>query len=58
MYEDDDFVGYRKISGREIMRYYTPRWLAVVGLISSIFASAQLPMFGFILSKMVFVLMN
>jgi hypothetical protein len=56
--EYDDFTGYRKISGREIMKYYTPRWMALLGLVASILASAQLPMFGFILSKMVFVLMD
>jgi len=39
------------------MAYYTPTWLAVVGVLASICASVQLPMFGFLLSKMVFVLM-
>jgi hypothetical protein len=58
IYGEDEFVNYRKISGREIMQFYTPRWLALIGLFSSILASAQLPMFGFILSKMIFVLMN
>jgi hypothetical protein len=56
--EYDDFTGYRKISGQEIMKFYTPRWMALLGLFASILASAQLPMFGFILSKMVFVLMD
>jgi len=49
---------YRKVSGREIMSYYTPKWLAVVGLIASVGASAQLPVFGFLLSQMVFTLME
>ena len=40
------------------MSYYTPKWLAVVGLVASVGASAQLPVFGFLLSKMVFVLME
>ena len=50
--------GYRAISGRDIMKFYSPRWLAVVGIIASIGASAQLPIFGFLLSKMTFILMD
>jgi hypothetical protein len=56
--EQENFEDYRKISGREIMRYYTPKWMAILGLISSVGASSTLPVFGFILSKMVFVLMD
>jgi len=39
----------------EIMSYYSPKWLAVVGFIASVFAAFQLPMFGFVLSKYIFV---
>ena len=39
------------------MKYYTPTWLAVVGLIASVVAALQLPVFGFLLAKMVFTLM-
>ena len=42
----------------EIMKYYTPRWLAGVGLLSSFFAAFQLPLFGFMLAKIVFSLMK
>ena len=38
------------------MRYYTPRWMAVVGLLASLASAFQLPMFGFILAQYVFVL--
>lgn len=47
---------YREIKLQEMMRYYTPRWMAVVGLLASIASAFQLPMFGFILSQYVFVL--
>lgn len=50
--------GYRKVSGKEIMSYYTPKWLAIVGFIASIGASFQLPFFGFLLAKIVFALMD
>jgi hypothetical protein len=39
------------------MIYYKPVWLAIVGVIASIGSAVQLPVFGFLLSKMVFVLM-
>jgi len=38
--ELDDVPGYRNVSGKEIMAYYKPTWLAVLGLFSSIMASA------------------
>lgn len=41
---------YRSISGRDIMKFYSPSWLAVVGILASIGASAQLPVFGYLLS--------
>jgi hypothetical protein len=30
------------------MNYYKPKWLVIVGIISSIGASAQLPIFGYL----------
>lgn len=53
----DNVPGYRNINGAEIMAFYKPTWLAVVGIIASCVCSVQLPIFGFFLSKMVFVLM-
>lgn len=47
----------RKIRSAEMMKYYTPSWLAVIGLIASALASLQLPLFGLLLSKMFFVIM-
>ena len=38
------------------MRYYSPKWVAVVGMIASIIAAFSLPLFGYILSNYVFVL--
>lgn len=40
----------------EIMNYYSPKWMAAVGFVASIFASFQLPMFGFVLSQYVYLL--
>jgi hypothetical protein len=36
----ENHPGYRAISGRDIMKFYSPTWLAVVGIIASIGASA------------------
>lgn len=47
---------FREIKLAEMMKYYTPRWMAVVGFLASIASAFQLPMFGFILSQYVFVL--
>lgn len=38
------------------MNYYKPLWYAVAGFIASIFAPLNLPLFGFVLSKYIFVL--
>lgn len=38
------------------MEYYKPTWLAVAGFTASVFASLSLPLFGFVLSKYIFVL--
>lgn len=40
------------------MKYYTPTWLAVVGLICSFLVSGHLPVFGFLLSRIVFTMMK
>lgn len=53
----DKVTGIKKVGAKEIIKYYTPTWLAWIGIICSCLASLQLPMFGLILSKMVFVLM-
>ena len=47
---------YREIALKEIMQYYTPRWMAVAGFVASCFAALNLPLFGYILSRYVFVL--
>lgn len=47
---------YRDIKLKEMMQYYTPKWMAVVGIFASIASAFQLPMFGYILSQYVFVL--
>lgn len=47
---------YREVKLSEMMRYYTPRWMAWVGFFASCVSAFQLPMFGFILSQYVFVL--
>ena len=39
-----------------MMKYYSPKWVAVVGMIASIIAAFSLPLFGYILSNYVFVL--
>lgn len=51
--EDPD---YREVKFSEIMEYYKPSWLAVAGFVASVFASLSLPIFGFVLSKYIFVL--
>ena len=47
---------YREIKLKEMMKYYTPKWMAIVGFLASVASAFQLPMFGFILSQYVFVL--
>ena len=47
---------YRDIALKEMMQYYTPRWMAVAGFAASFVSAFQLPMFGYILSQYVFVL--
>lgn len=43
---------------RDIMHYYNPKYFAIIGIFASLVASFSLPMFGFILSQMVFTLMQ
>jgi ABC-type multidrug transport system fused ATPase/permease subunit len=40
------------------MQYYTPKYLVITGVISSIGSAATLPIFGYLLSNMVFHLMQ
>jgi len=54
--DDKNKPVYREIALKEIMQYYTPRWMAVAGFVASCFAALNLPLFGYILSRYVFVL--
>jgi hypothetical protein len=55
--KDKDMIPeYRDIEFNEIMEYYKPTWLAYAGFGASVLASLSLPMFGFVLSKYIFVL--
>ena len=47
---------FREVTYSEMMQLYQPKWLAVVGSIASVFASLQLPLFGFVLSQYIFLL--
>ena len=47
---------YREVTYKEIMKDYKPTSLAVYGFIASMFASLQLPLFGLVLSKFIFIL--
>ena len=38
------------------MEYYSPKWMAWGGLFSSLIASLSLPLFGFVLSRYVFLI--
>ena len=42
----------------KIMKYYKPKWIIIFGIIASVIAATNLPLFGYILSKMVFTLMK
>ena len=52
----DSGFEYRDVAYSEMMEYYNPKWYAVIGFIASIFASMRLPLFGFVLSKFIFIL--
>lgn len=39
-----------------MMEYYEPMWMAWVGVLASLFASLSLPLFGFVLSKYIFLI--
>ena len=52
---NDVIPEYRDVDYKEIM-YYKPTSLAVYGFIASVFCSLSLPLFGFVLSKYIFVL--
>lgn len=47
---------YREVTYQEIMKDYKPTSLAVYGFIASMIASLQLPLFGLVLSKYIFIL--
>ena len=48
--------GYEDVNFKQMMEYYNPMWMAWVGIIASIFASLSLPLFGFVLSKYIFLI--
>ena len=48
--------GYEDVNFQQMMEYYNPMWMAWVGIIASIFASLSLPLFGFVLSKYIFLI--
>jgi len=52
--EDQDV--YREITFSEIMAYQHPKYFAYIGFVASVFASLQLPLFGFVLSRFIFLL--
>ncbi len=54
--ENSDEPDYPEVEVKEIMEYYKPTWLAYAGFTASVFASLSLPLFGFVLSKYIFVL--
>lgn len=48
----------RSVKFTEIMRDYAPKWLSISGVVASVFCSLQMPLFGFVLSKYIFVLIS
>lgn len=52
----DKVAEYREVTYSEIMKDYKPTSLAVAGFIFSTIASLQLPLFGLVLSKYIFIL--
>ena len=40
------------------MAFYSPTWLAYIGFGASLAASCQLPLFGYVLSQFIFIIMN
>ena len=51
----EDFE-FRDITLTEMMSYYSPPWLAWVGVLASVLTSTNLPCFGLVLSRYVFIL--
>ena len=51
-----DTFGYSDVKFQEMMNYYQPMWMAYVGVFASLWASLSLPLFGFVLSKYIFVI--
>lgn len=50
--------GFRKVTFSEIMTFYEPKSMAVVGLLSSCAASLQMPIFGYVLSQFIFIILG
>ena len=58
MEEEEEVLTLRKVSMKEVLAYYSPKWMAFSGFISSIIVAFSLPFFGFLLSRMIFALMG
>ena len=56
MESEDSKVNFREITYGEIMKYYSPINYAVFGFCASVVASLNLPLFGLVLSKFIFLL--
>lgn len=41
-----------------IMGYYSPKWMAVIGMLLAFINSVASPLFGFLFAKILFVMMN
>ena len=48
----------KKVSMGRIMSHYNPKWLAVLGIIVSVLNATAFPLYGFIFSKILFVMMT
>ena len=58
MIKEEEILKLKSVKFREIMKYYKPTSLAIFGILASLIAAFQLPMFGFLVSKMTFTLME
>ena len=48
---------FKEVGMRRIMSYYSPKWVAALAIFCSCVNSVASPLFGFILSKLLFVMM-
>lgn len=54
--EQSEEKQYRSISYSEMMKYYSPKWLSYAGFLACVLGSLSLPLFGFVLSRYIFLL--